>query len=256
MRDAHREIDRPDRPESARQPESQERQTVRTRDRSYQLNDQELQTLRTVGTFRTVNAQDISDRETKRLIEAGLIQKTTVYPRTDAPKLDVLVLSSEGERVVLGRQSLDDEQRFHSGLVKIKELAHDAAIYPAYKDAKEQIERAGGKVDRVVLDAEFKSVINSQMNRGGSVSGEAREERQAKLAAELDLEIVNGKLPLPDLRIEYTDEHGERHHQDIEIVSRHYHGAHLVGKASAGFKMVSNERPHAAVPDHHGTRLV
>lgn len=237
---------------------SSERHEIPGRDRSYRLSDDELRTLRTVGSFRTVNAKDLPQDQTKHLIGSGLMEKSTVT-RSDWSRMEVVVLSREGERLLTDQQPIGEEQRFHSGLVKIRELEHDAAIYPAYREAADAIERAGGTVDRVVLDYEFKSVINSEMNRGGSVSGEARDQRRAQLAEELDLEIVDGKLPLPDLRIEYTDEDGERHHEDIEIVSRHYHGAHLAGKSSAGFKLVTGNRSGSGsgskVPDQKRERV-
>ncbi len=90
-------------------------------------------------------------------------------------------MSREGEKILRDQQAPGDEQRFHSGLVKLNELEHDTAIYPVYLEAAKAIERAGGAVERIVLDYELKSVINSEMNRGGSVSGEARDERRAKL---------------------------------------------------------------------------
>ncbi len=254
MRHPEREIDRPEKAPDAGELGGSGRQEYRGRDRSYRLSDQELATLRTVGTFRTVNAKDIPEQEGKHLISVGLIQKSTI-PRSDWTSLEVLVLSREGQRVLADQQSSGDEQRFHSGLVKPNELEHDTAIYPAYLEAAEAIEQRGGSVERVVLDYELKSVINSEMNRGGSVSGEARDERRARLAQELDLEVIEGKLPLPDLRIEYIDKNGERHHEDLEIVTRHYHGSHLAGKSSAGFKLVNHDGPHGAVPDRHGRRL-
>lgn len=235
---------------------SSERHDVRGRDRHYQLSDDELSSLRTVGTFRTVNVKDVPERHQKHLIDAGLMEKKS-FPRRDWSRLDVVVLTREGERLLASRQSPDDAQRFHSGLVKVRELEHDAAIYPAYRDAAEAIERAGGKVERVVLDYEMKSIINTEMNRGGSVSGEAKDERRAQLARDLELELVNGKLPLPDLRIEYRDENGELRHEDIEVVSRHYHGSHLAGKAAAGFKLVGHKGVSgAAVPDYHRKGLI
>ena len=230
---------------------SPDRVEVRGRDRSYQLSQDQCKTLRTVGTFRTVNANDMPERDVKSLIAAGLLEKMTV-PKRDWTQLEVLVVSKEGERCLASQHAPDDPQRYHSGLVKVRELEHDAAIYPAFQEATKDIERAGGTVQRVVLDYEFKSVINAEMNRGGSVSGEAREERRAQLAKDFDLEVVDGKLPLPDLRIEYLDANGELHHEDIEIVSRHYHGAHLAGKTAAGFKLVGGNRGggNSAVPDH------
>jgi hypothetical protein len=252
VRHPEKDIERPEQRPETRESGSAPRLEIRGRERSYRLNEHELATLKTVGTFRAVNAKDIPEDDVKNLIASGLMQKDTVYPQRDWAALDVLVLSREGEEIVSGQQPQEDRQRFHSGLVKVNELEHDTAIYPAYLDAAREIEAAGGWVERVVLDYELKSVINSEMNRGGSVSGEARDERKAKLAKELDLEIVDGKLPLPDLRIEYIDENGERQHEDIEIVSRHYHGAHLAGKSAAGFKLVSHDGPRAAVPEHYG----
>ena len=234
MRSGDREIDRPD-----RQTGSPDRQEYRGRHHSYRLDENEMRTLRTVGIFRTVNSKDIPKQGVKHLLSSGLMEQKAVYSGKDWKPLDVLVLTREGERVIAGHQPLEEQQRFHSGLVKEKELAHDTAIYPAYLEAAKAIEEAGGKVERVVLDYELKSHINKEMNRGGSVSEEEKDERRAQLAKELDLQIVDGKLPLPDLRIEYVDENGERHHEDIEIVSRHYHGSHLAGKSAAGFTCVS-----------------
>ena len=232
---------------------------VRGRERSYRLGPEELQTLRTVGTFRTVDSKDMPEREVKQLIVSGLIEKNTV-PKRDWTRLEVLVLSKEGERVLSANREPGDAQRFHSGLVKVRELEHDAAIYPAYRDAEEAIKRGGGKVDRIVLDYELKSVINGEVNRGGGVSDKAKEERRLKLAEDFELQIVDGKLALPDLRIEYTDGNGDRQIEDIEIVSRHYHGAHLAGKSAAGFKLVGhggqNGGGNAAVPDYHRKGLI
>ena len=59
MRHPEREIDRPEKAPDAGELGSGGRQEYRGRDRSYRLSDQELTTLRTVGTFRTVNAKDI-----------------------------------------------------------------------------------------------------------------------------------------------------------------------------------------------------
>lgn len=251
MRHPEREVEHPEKtPYDAVERGGGGRQEYRGRERSYSLSDQEFVTLRTVGTFRTLNAEDLREHDIDRLISSGLIQKNTV-PASDWTDLHVLVLSREGEKILRDQQAPGDEQRFHSGLVKLNELEHDTAIYPAYLEAAQAIERDGGTIERIVLDYELKSLINSEMNRGGSVSGEARDERRAKLAKEFDLEIVDGKLPLPDLRIEYIDEFGERQHEDLEIVSRHYHGAHLAGKSAAGFSMVraGGTKSGGAVPD-------
>ena len=37
------------------------------------------------------------------------------------------------------------------------------------------------------------------------------------IASEFDLKVVNGKIPIPDLRIEYEDECRDVHRVDLEI---------------------------------------
>ena len=54
MRGMDRDLEHPE-----KQPGGTDRQEYRGRERSYSLCDSELQTLRTVGTFRTVNAKDL-----------------------------------------------------------------------------------------------------------------------------------------------------------------------------------------------------
>ncbi len=231
---------------------SDAREECRSQERSYRLDESELETLRIVGAFRSVNLNDLGTGEASRLISSGLIDRNTVYQRRDGKPLTVLSLSPEGKQVIENIQSIEDKQRYYSGFVKVREASHDVEIYPAYVKAAEEIERSGGHVDRVVLDAELKASINSRMNKDGFVSGEPRENLRREIARELDLEIVDGKLPLPDLRIEYTDERGESQHRDIEIVTRHYHGRSMGQKAEAGFRMVraGGSGSGAAVPDY------
>ncbi len=231
---------------------SDAREECRGRERSYRLDESELETLRIVGAFRSVNLKDLGERQASRLIACGLIDRNTVYPKRDGRPLDVLSLSSEGKQVIENVQALDDKQRYYSGFVKLREASHDVEIYPAYVKALEDIECAAGHVDRIVLEAELKASINSRMNKDGFVSGEPWDNLRREIARELDLEIVDGKLPRPDLRIEYTDERGEQQHRDIEIVTRHYHGRSMGQKAQAGFRMVraGGSGSGAAVPDY------
>ncbi len=44
----------------------------------------------------------------------------------------------------------------------------------------------------------------------------------------------NDKLPLPDLRVEYTDAEGRELHEDLEIMTRHYKAAHLLARPLPG----------------------
>jgi hypothetical protein len=100
----------------------------------------------------------------------------------------------------------------------------------------------------VVLDYEFKSAINREMNRR---EGPSQEERRRRLAEDFELPVVRDRLALPDLRIEYTDAEGRDQHRDIEVVTRHYRGSHRAAKARTGFKLVNANSPRASVLDDH-----
>jgi hypothetical protein len=231
------------------------KQDIPGREVSYRLSGEDLRTLRTVAIFRTVEVQDLARKQTANLLRNGLIERKTVQAGRQKRPMQILIATRAGKDLLEAGRALEDPQRFHSGLVKPNELAHDAAIYPAYLEQAAAIEKAGGRVRRVLLDYELKSVVNRQMNRK---DGPAREERRAQIAKDLDLEAVDGKLPLPDLRIEYTDQQGHERHLDVEITNRHYRGAHLAGKSKTGFRLmhkdhlgVNRDRPGGVPKDDH-----
>jgi hypothetical protein len=64
--------------------------------------------------------------------------------------------------------------------------------------------------------------------------------RQAEIAAENRPKVVEGKIPLPDLRIEYQTVEGEVAKVDLELATAHYHGGHAAGKLKAGFKVYAD----------------
>ena len=78
-------------------------------------------------------------------------------------------------------------------------------------------------------------------------------ERQRAVAEENDLPLVDGRLVLPDLRIEYQSREGEDRHIDLELATRNYRSAHLRTKAAAGFRMYADPSSGAlasALDDH------
>jgi hypothetical protein len=101
-----------------------------------------------------------------------------------------------------------------------------------------RIEARGGRIDRVVLDFELKKKVYAE--RGKANNSEALEyvERQAQIAAANGLTVVDGKIPLPDLRIKYETANGEPARVDLELATDHYRRGHISEKAHAGFRMV------------------
>jgi hypothetical protein len=218
------------------------------RERAYEMNDEEMTAMRLVGSFRSIEVEDLPSQRLNRLFANGLMEKKSLVLQHSGKRSEVLVLTRDGRDYLRSVEPEGSRQRFYAGLVKPAEVAHDLAIYPAYQRAAERIEKAGGRVKRVVLDYEFKSVAARRMNQ---VDGPDKAARREQIAAELDLPIVKGHLALPDLRIEYEDAAGQEQHQDLEVVTRHYHGAHLAGKQQAGFRLAVVGGGKAIQDDHH-----
>jgi len=120
-------------------------------------------------------------------------------------------------------------------------VAHDAALYRMYQAEAGRIEQEGGRVRRVVLDYELKRTVYSPMAKARALAPLEYARRQAEVAQANHLKFVAGKIPLPDLRIEYETSAGELARVDLELATHHYHGPQLASKAEAGFKMYAPE---------------
>jgi hypothetical protein len=69
----------------------------------------------------------------------------------------------------------------------------------------------------VVLDYELKQELYKKLSRVPPDKDLAYE--RIRLASEYDLKVVNDKIPIPDLRIEYEDECWDIHRLDLEILT-------------------------------------
>lgn len=233
-------------------PRGPDRELVRDRTRSYELNGQESEALATIGAFRVVHADDLSDvfdRERgvrsarqglRHLQEAGLLERVPLESRDR----DVVVLTGRGRDVLEANRlehGREPRQAFYAGLRKPRELTHDAKVYRAYQRAEERLRARGGHVRRVVLDYELKRDYQQflqERNRGRADSTGRPDRDPAEIEAwarERDLPFFDRSVHFPDARIEYED--AERHvrHEDIEVVTAHYRGAHAAGMARSGF---------------------
>ena len=54
-------------------------------------------------------------------------------------------------------------------------------------------------------------------------------------AHEHDLPYFDEEVHFPDLRIEYRDRDGREEHEDIEVTTEHYRGAHAASVGKSGF---------------------
>jgi hypothetical protein len=227
---------------------SREREIVRLRGYRYCLSPAEAGTLHDIGRFRTVAIADLArhryegktallQRDLYVLREQGLLQIRTAWTGGQKRKLPVVVLTRLGKALLEKEHPVATDQRVYAGFVKPSEVRHDAAIYRMYHAERERIERSGGRVRRVVLDYELKQKVYSPLAKAKVLPPLEYAKRQMEVARQNGLTVIQGKIPLPDLRIEYETAAGEPARVDLELTTGHYHGPALQEKAAAGFKM-------------------
>jgi hypothetical protein len=228
-----------------------ERSTVRERDRAYEIDGDESRILGTVGAFRVVAESDLCDlrddagsprRSVRHLEDDGLVRTHPISADDRAVVLtergrDLL----EANRHERTERAHEPRQAFYAGLRKPRELTHDVKVYRAYQRAEEGLRDQGGRVRRVVLDYELKRDYQRflhERNRGRK-DCDGRPDREpeeiARWAREHDLPYDDRHVRFPDARIEYEDRDGLSRHEDIEVVTAHYRGAHAGGAARSGF---------------------
>jgi hypothetical protein len=229
-------------------PRGRERRPVRERDRVYDIDGTESRMLATVGAFRVVAESDLHDsrhdtpKAQRHLEQEGLLRKSPLSSDDRA-----VVLTDRGRDLLeANRYERDDRpheprQTFWAGLRKPRELTHDAKVYRAYQRAEERLRDGGGRVRRVVLDYELKRDYQRflhERNRGKK-DCDGRPDREpveiARWAREHELPYDEGHVRFPDARIEYEDRDGRSRHEDLEVVTGHYRGAHAGGAAKSGF---------------------
>jgi hypothetical protein len=233
-------------PATHRRPEALDSPRAHTlSDRTYLLRDSELQTLAEVGTFRAVAAPDLArisyggdsqrmEREVRRLQEQSLLSEKTVRGGRNKT-IRLFALTKKGARLARTSAVVPEGQALHHGFVKPREAKHDADLYRLYHAQAERIVRAGGRPTRVLLDFELKRNLNRDL--AAIPADELTDEARERIAERHGLAIVNGKIPVPDLRLEYDTAEMEHKHLDLELATRNYRPRALAEKAKAGFSL-------------------
>ena len=112
--------------------------------------------------------------------------------------------------------------------------SHDADLYRLHQKAAEKIEGQGGRNLRVVLDYQVKRLYRDLAKRG---PGRASSKNKHFVAERHGLQVVRGKIPVPDIRLEYETRDGERARVDLELATGHYRGRDLAEKVRAGLSI-------------------
>ncbi|MEZ5289914.1 MAG: hypothetical protein R2745_02420 [Vicinamibacterales bacterium] len=225
-------------------PRGDERELVMDRDRVFDLNGEDSRTLAAVGAFRVVPEHDLdTDHDTVEHLRAeGLVETVDLGDGERG-----LTLTREG-RDLLDAHSLhrhdEPSQAFYSGVSRERELNHDSHLYSTYRqeEARLRTEHDGLEVRRVVLEQDLKREYQEflqEHNRGRADSDGRpdRDEHEIRAwARDHDLPYFDGQVHFPDYRIEYEVD-GRELHQDVELFTPHYRGAHAAGHSKAGFQV-------------------
>jgi hypothetical protein len=218
------------------------------RGREYHLNSPQAAVLRDVGAFRTITAESLQkhvyhgDKEHFRKDLRNLTDQRLVEIHPDsAGKSRYVSLTRTGKAVTEAHLHANQAQAIYSGIVKKRELRHDAAIYELYHKEALHIAKSGGTPNRVVLDFELKKSINRQVSQIQNLSPAEYERRRQEIADSHGLKIVEGKIQIPDLRVEYESREQEQSKVDLECVTGHYKARQIAAKTAAGFKLYNQD---------------
>ncbi len=217
--------------------------TYHVRDRAYLLRDSEMQSLQEIGKFRVIAAADLAkhayggnrERMQKDIRDLGrqsLIKDKTIEV-SQKKTLRVVTLTKAGYRLLKKANQLPADQPIYHGLVKPREVRHDAALYRLYQKEIARIERDGGRPVRVLLDYEIKRNLNRDLALLGPEKDNL--DRKDEVAERHHLQVVNGKIPVPDLRVEYETPELDLRRVDLELATRDYRPRSMGEKVAAGF---------------------
>lgn len=232
----------PDRPGTRT---AETRTVYELRGRTYRLRNSEIATMVELGRFRAIAREDLGefayggnhDRlrpDLENLLRQGLVEMKSV-PHEEMGSRQLLTLTKNGHRFLTQTQSAAKGQALYHGFTKPREAHHDADLYRLYQKAAEKIERQGGRNPRVVLDYEFKKRLYRDLAKLGKDRNSAGGKHA--VAERHGLQVVRGKIPIPDIRIEYETRDGERARVDLELATGHYRGRNLSEKVRAGFSL-------------------
>jgi hypothetical protein len=228
--------------------EQRARTAFTDRNQTYSLRDSEIYTMSEVGKFRVVAKNDLAEfsyngdrdrmeNDVENLVRQGLAKVTAIADIEYNPR-QVVTLTKEGHKFLSRGNVLPRSQAIYHGLKKSREANHDADLYRLYHKVADEIESQGGRVIRVQLDYEMKDELYSRLARASQDKARNPRTSREEVASHYHLKVVEGKIPIPDLRVEFVREiDNEIRRRDLELATDHYRPQGLSEKARAGFQI-------------------
>jgi len=239
---------------------------------SLHLRPQEKALLVDVGRFRVISVADLEQSlypgQTRQLQndlaylrDQGLVETHLLNLRRDGKshrieQFQAVVLTKAGRTLTQRIAELPVDQQLYHGMVKRREAEHDSQIYRAYRKELPGLEAQGGRNIRIRLDFELKAEFNRRVYRESKQQSDADPLTvKQQVATEMQLPLNEGRVIVPDARIEYDLPNGATGRVEIEVVTAAYRHGHVAAKAQAGFKLYMSQgdigRLGGAIADDH-----
>ena len=173
---------------------------------------------------------DARDSDLRHLAKSGLIRTVAL----DGRERDVVVLTKDGRDLLEPiAASTDDEPRqvFYAGLRKPRELTHDAQVYRAYLTAPTAARarrRVSARRPRLRAEARVSAVSAGaeSRTRGQRRTAGPRRARDRGVGARARAALLRRQRPLSRRAHRVRGPRRAQRHEDIEVVTGHYRGAH------------------------------
>jgi hypothetical protein len=240
-----------------------ERQIYRHHEKDYRLNSAEIAALRDVGRFRIVDVQDVGKflykgqqdvaRRDVRHLQNQKLVRVIHLPGND--RIKFATLTKEGSELVRSQFAGKRGQEIYSGVKKVRELEHDAAVYRMYRKEVGRMQEHGCRPVRVRLDYEMKRDVLRDIERERRRTRRGLQDVRQAVARQHRLAILDNKIQFPDVRIEYERDCADQDCReygndrsaslgggevDLEYVTDHYKAGQIAAKRAAGFTLYTD----------------
>ena len=238
-----------------------------------QLRPEERKAMLELGRFRVVRTGDLADsvydgkhrkldEDLSYLRSKGLVTTRHINLRRDGKRrsierVEVATLTKDGRAWLRKSGEIPQGQTVYYGFVKPREMEHDSLIYRAYRKEEGKITDRGGTNLRVKLDFEIKADVQKAIyaERKADPKRDMAEIKE-RVAKQQELPFVDGRIQIPDARIEFDrepkpgediDQGSRTGHEDIEVLTAAYRAGHLRAKAQAGFRAYAASADRASI---------
>lgn len=171
--------------------------------------------------------------DVENLVLQGLIEFKSIPHNTGSHQ--VLRLTQNDHRFLTHTQSAAKGQALYHGFFKPCEAHHDADRYRLYQKAASKIDSPGGRNLRVIFDYELKKHLYRDLAKLGQDRNS--DDGKQTVAERHGPQVVRGKIPVPDVRIEYEARDGEPARVDLELPTGHHWGSKSHQKGPRGFSL-------------------